>query len=737
MKSEVKQPSNKGREYAGSCTEKNATFQRACVVVDDKINSMCEISESNDNNKWLLDSGASTHVCNTPSLFENIKTEKTSVLVGDNREVTVTGRGTVKLREKADDEINTLVLKNVALVPELGVNLVSTGRLESQGFKIVSEKGVSSIFLNDELIGCANRDKNDSFLYEFENFSKESIVESDSREKLLVINSSDKDDCSLWHQRLGHLSGDYMRKLESCDIKLNHNEIFCEDCHLCKAKKLVHKIKPQSVINEERTNGVRKGVIHSDIMGPIKKQSLWDFMKLQSGCRYVLTYICSHTEYSFVYLLKNKSEQCSFFKEFKAFYEKQTGIQIKELRSDNGTEYFSNEFQNYLREEGIKHLTSVEYVAQSNGKAERLNRTLLEKVRTMLLTAKLEVYMWGAAVLAANYLRNRSPCKTINFKTPYELMFDKKPSLSHLRIFGCKAYPLILNKKRNKFEPTAQTNCVMAVYDESEGIYWVFNKSNRSMFRSRDLKFNEQMISKNENLHENLESDFFEISYNLLNESEVVSERGINASELVGNDGLIDDEIGTDSEEDNINLKNNEISNLEELNSEENQDPLIIPVPIITESRKYTRVKKQTQFLNIDPTKKTYIVKGTEKEPCDFQEVNDLENDHSDPQNISEALNSNDSAKWKQAIQSELNSINQNDVWSIVKRPEGKTIIGTKWVFKIKKNSMNQPEKYKARLVAKGYNQKFGIDYYETFAPVVKLQTLRMIHFKRFGYYSF
>ena len=282
----------------------------------------------------------------------------------------LTGRRTVKLRVKAGDVINTLVLKNVALVPELGVNLVSTGRLESQGFKIVSEKGVSSIFLNDELIGCANRDKNDSFLYEFENFSKESIVESDSREKLLVINSSDKDDWSLWYQRLGHLSGDYMRKLESCDFKIKHNEIFCEDCHICKAKKLVHKIKPQSVINEERTNGVRKGVIHSDIMGPIKKKSLqicW--------CRYVLTYICSHTEYSFIYLLKNKSEQCSFFKEFKAFYEKQTGIQIKELRSDNGTEYFSNEFQNYLREEGIKHLTSVEYVAQSNGKAERLNRT--------------------------------------------------------------------------------------------------------------------------------------------------------------------------------------------------------------------------------------------------------------------------------------------------------------------------------------------------------------------------
>ena len=130
----------------------------------------------------------------------------------------------------------------------------------------------------------------------------------------------------------------------------------------------------------------------------------------------------------------------------------------------------------------------------------------------MLLTAKLEIYVWGASDLAANHLRNRSPCKTINFKTPFVLMFDKMPSLSHLRTFGCKAYPLILNKKRNKFESTAQTNCVIAVYDESEGIYWVFNKWKRSMFRSRDFKFIEQMISKNENLNENLESYFFEIS---------------------------------------------------------------------------------------------------------------------------------------------------------------------------------------------------------------------------------
>ena len=104
----------------------------------------------------------------------------------------------------------------------------------------------------------------------------------------------------MWHRRLGHLSADYMNKLDFGDMKIKHNECFCEDCSLCKATKLPHKEKPQKEIDEERNKGLRKGVIHSDLMGPMRTNSL-------SECRYVLTYICSHTEYSYVYLLKSKS----------------------------------------------------------------------------------------------------------------------------------------------------------------------------------------------------------------------------------------------------------------------------------------------------------------------------------------------------------------------------------------------------------------------------------------------
>ena len=100
----------------------------------------------------------------------------------------------------------------------------------------------------------------------------------------------------------------------------------------------------------------------------------------------------------------------------------------------------------------------------------------------MLATANLSTKMWGSAILTANYLRNRSPCKPINFKSPYELKFNRLPALSHLRVFGCDAYPLILNNKRKKFEPTALTNCVFVGYDECDGIYWIYNVNPSDFF---------------------------------------------------------------------------------------------------------------------------------------------------------------------------------------------------------------------------------------------------------------
>lgn len=100
----------------------------------------------------------------------------------------------------------------------------------------------------------------------------------------------------------------------------------------------------------------------------------------------------------------------------------------------------STRFESYLKKEGIHHEKTIPKTPEQNGVAERLNRTLVEMSRSMLLDAKLPKKFWAESVSTAVYLRNRCPTKAIKGKTPYEALYGKKPNVNHLRVFGCDAY---------------------------------------------------------------------------------------------------------------------------------------------------------------------------------------------------------------------------------------------------------------------------------------------------------
>ena len=104
--------------------------------------------------------------------------------------------------------------------------------------------------------------------------------------------------------------------------------------------------------------------------------------------------------------------------------------------------------------------------------------------------------------------------------------------------------------------------------------------------------------------------------------------------------------------------------------------------------------------------------------------VNIIDDEH---ETYEEAINSQFNSKWKEAIKSEVDALIENKTWTEMILPDGKKIINTRWVFKLKKDSHNVPVRFKARLVAKGYSQEKGINYTETFAPVIKHQSLRLL----------
>ena len=175
-----------------------------------------------------------------------------------------------------------------------------------------------------------------------------------------------------------------------------------------------------------------------------------------SGGEYFLTFIDDKTRYVWIYVLKREDQVFERFLEWKALVEKSTGRKLKVLRTDNGGEYTSTEFESYLKSEGVRHELTVPKTPEQNGVAERMNRTLVETVRPILADAKLPHKFWAEALSTAAYLRNRSPTKAVKGMTPFEAWMGEKPKVNHLRTFGCAAYAHVPKDERHKLDPKAR-----------------------------------------------------------------------------------------------------------------------------------------------------------------------------------------------------------------------------------------------------------------------------------------
>jgi len=125
------------------------------------------------------------------------------------------------------------------------------------------------------------------------------------------------------------------------------------------------------------------------------------------------------------------------------------------LRTDNGGEFCGKEFEQFCKQCGITCQTTTPYTPEQDGVTEKMNRTLMEKARSMLSGARLGHELWEEAFDTTCYLVNRSPTSTLVDKTPLEVLYGNKPSLAHLRVFGCDAFVHVPKEKRRKLDNKA------------------------------------------------------------------------------------------------------------------------------------------------------------------------------------------------------------------------------------------------------------------------------------------
>jgi hypothetical protein len=361
-------------------------------------------STNNSCESWLIDSGCTNHMTYDKALFKHLEgTEVKWVRIGNGEHISVKGKGTIAITSYT----GTKTLTDVLYVPEINQNLLSVGQLLEKGFKVIFED--KNCIIKDPAGQEMFKVKMKSKSFSFDPMKKE--------QSAFPVTTSTTD---LWHKRLGHFhhSGmDYMLKKQLVRgvPSLTEKAIECEACQFGKQTR-----KPFPTSSWRANQKLQ--LIHTDLAGPQRTPSL-------NGSLYYIVFIDDLTRMCWIYFLRYKSEVAAVFWKFKAHVENQSNSQIQILRSDNGTEYLSNQFQQFCDEAGIEHQLTAPYTPQQNGVSERKNRSIMEMVRCMLHQKELPKKLWAEAASTTVFIQNRLPTRALQNQTPFEAWFGFKPSL--------------------------------------------------------------------------------------------------------------------------------------------------------------------------------------------------------------------------------------------------------------------------------------------------------------------
>ena len=327
---------------------------------------------------------------------------------------------------------------------------------------------------------------------------------------------------------------------------------------------------------------------------------------------------------------------------------------------------------------------------------------MIDKARTMLVDSGLPKHFWAEAIDTAVYLANCTPSKSSG-KTPMELWNGKQPKLGHLRVFGAVGFYHVEKEKREKFDPKGKP-CILVGYSRRRVAYRVYDLNEKIIREVRSVKFLENIMWKDwkktrkelncKELEEVDGSEFLECE-----ETEEISEISRKPISIE-----VSDFFEKNEESEVIDLTK-EDENDSAINAGEETNP--------TPRRKRGRPPKKRS----EQIQEAKVADDRSKQDPKFI-----------PRTYKEAMETPYREEWKKAMEDEMNSLrNEHNVWELVERQEGKKVIKNKWVYTIKENPDGSIKRRKARLVAVGNNQKEGIDYELAYAPVMKMESMRML----------
>jgi transposase InsO family protein len=743
------------------------------------------------NSCWYLDTGASRHVCGERSLLSNVhKLDKpVMVTLADGKQAELDEVGDVLLEtpyglHKLSD---VLLRENSGINLISASRLLARGvKLSvSKSAAIVREhkrKIVMKFRPSDRLQGLFALDgkavpaaPGSSAASSSTAAAASSTVPSNFVNELAALFTPTE--AKLWHERLAHVNADALQHMHDDGIVLGlKGGKHVDACDICRQAKATRE-RFGKKLNRPRAEKAFQRV-HADIIGPIRTEAF-------GGVRYVLSIVDEATDCTWSYLLQLKSQAEAHIRAWHAHVKTQYNAQVKEFHTDHGGEFTSNSLLAYWAEHGVRASTVPRGTPQYNGIAERKNRTLIEATRALLIRARLPARFWGLAFLTMVYIHNRTVRGRSRTMTPFEAMEGYKPVLSHVRVFGCDAW-VHDQDPAGKLAPRA-TPMVFVGYDALRMAYKFFNPAaaggRGAFYVSRDAKFDEASFKIGRSAVSTAQVEM-EVSIQTSVEAEAASIRvaapaapaaaqpiatlpaapaaAVPLSALQPAAPAAPQQQQQSSQMLPSDPPPLDVYEYEE--DEEERDSSSQPAHASQAQPVHEGVstRRSANASVVEPARFTYWDKRKEQRRAKAAAVKQELRDESsmlagtlpgapavavrsaalfsavvpanlpleEPHTHAQATASPQRDKWQAAMDEEIASQESNESWTVVDRasvPAGKRVLPCRWVYKLKLGKDGSVDRFKARLVAKGFVQQSGIDYTETYAPVMSYRTLRVL----------
>lgn len=671
--------SKKGHPESKCFSKKNGKpkTEQSNEVVNTVVNKVSTIDAYPLDSFFILDGGSTCHVVNNRRMLTDfVEFQDKYLMVANGEKVRINGKGVLAISLDNGHGWQQWRFTDVCLVEDFPSCILSESRLQKKGLKIIGEGKLKIVYREDQQVMYALQ-INGQFRVTW------NIVDH-------VLSVAPCHDVMLWHRRYGHPSLETTIKImEENGLKVNKStKLDCEICLTTKTKQKNFNRTPT------RRNLEFLDLVVKDLSGPIKPTTI-------NGEMYLDLTVDVATKFVFGELLVHKSDAT---RKYIAWSKKMVVSEdkvIKHLRTDGGGEFKNDQMKTYLESQGTTHQFSIPYTSQQNGIAERMNGTIWSKIRSILKDSKLLFKYWGFAAMFAIFLHNITPGGEDKV-SPYKRRYGKpyQPAIEH--IFGEICFALTPGNwkavERRKILDRG-IKCVFLGFAQSFKGDIVMELESGRVFVSRSVSFlsspkfvdTQEQLDASSNLFENENLEVFE----------------------------------TPEKEFDLPAMENEGSNTSEVG--ETTDPFSGGKDVIPILYLHTRTSKiPVATSKHTRSGKTYGIEEVEIADPTITQMHNLQPIEKTPEFFHEAMKQPDADLWMEAIQTELDSLLENETWEeVASLPEGRKEVGSRWVFALKRDGNGSIIKYKARLVAQGFSQVHGIDFNETFSAVARYETVR------------